>query len=526
MKKSILLVSILLMVFSLVKVEATIESGFLPGGKNYLDYHNFRVDTDTLESIDSIRVKPNTTYTITIPNGDLIGEAYVYIHGTNVYMDDYVNVDSKCQEVDDTYVCTFDILQDDYIDIYIESSMIGLFDSYYQFDIYQLEEGSSSTAYEAYIAPIHDVTSPEFNNTGAFITSYQETTPLVDIVSNHVYAFDEVDGDVSSSIVIVEDNYSSFIGTIGNYDCKIKASDSSGNVSYFDLVIIVKDEIAPIITGSNTIDVDVNDLEMIDAIISSNFSITDDYDGALPYTILSDDYTVNKGVLGSYTVSFKVVDSSLNETSKTFTVNVNDYDAPILESSSMYATPVSSLESLEDIVNGLIFTDNYGTITKEIVSENYVSNEQNVGTYFVDVLVRDESLNEATYTITITVQDDVLPSITGVENVSYSYITPPTLEEVKALLSVSDNHDVLSIDDIYVIDETYLSRTDNVGSYYITFEVSDAASNNVTHTIYIDLVDDQSVFHNRWPAKDDVGKATRFDQPKVRSGWIRSATYR
>lgn len=492
MKKGIVVLTIIYLL-SLMNVEATIESGYLPGGKNYLDYNNFTVSSTYLQTNDPIRVKPNTIYTLTLPSSDVLGNTRIYLYGSEEYLYDYVYNHDECYEVDDKNVCTFNILDDEFIEIEIEGDTIGLYDHYYQFEIYQLEEGSVSTEYEEYIAPIYDTSSPEFNATGAYITSYKDFSTLQEIISSHVYSIDDVDGDISGGILIEEDGYSSFIGEVGNYSVTLSSTDSSNNTSYFELIIIVKDEIAPIITGNETIDVNINHLYSIEEVIASNLVITDDYDGVLTYQILTDNYTENKSIVGSYTVTINAVDSSSNETSKTVTINVIDYDSPVLVSSDIYETDITVFESLDDIVSTLVFTDNVDdSVIVEQVSDNYQNNELVVGVYFVDVVVSDSSNNIQNYTITIHVMDSVYPTIEGVNTVSYSYLNPASLDEIKELLTVSDNYSLLTIDDVVIKEETYLSRTSDLGEYYIVFSILDESGNEATHQVDISLIDDQA----------------------------------
>lgn len=487
--KKILVSFMILFFFSFQSVDATLLSTQYPGGKNYLDALNFNFSEGSISTIDSIKVKPNTYYTLTIPSSDMIGDPMIFIYGN----EDYIIGDPSLNgcSVSSTITCTF-FNVDDFIDIEINSSLLGLYDSYYGFEVFQLEEGQLSTSFEYYIEPLQDTRNPEFNNTGAYITDYNDISSIEEIVSSHVTAIDEIDGDISDKIVIVEDNYSQYKGIIGEYNVLLEVEDSSFNKASFTLVIIVKDQIPPVIEGPDSIEVDVDALLSIDFIISNHYLITDEYDGPLGYTILEDTYTDYMTQVGSYTVTFDTVDSSLNIHSKTITLHVKDYDSPILVSSNQYQTSVDSIETIDTIINNLEITDNYDSIvSRQIILDNYTGNEQTIGTYFVTFEAIDSSNNISEFTISISVYDSIPPSLSGPSQIQISYTETLTLEDIKQLLNPQDNHSVLTYDDIIVNNDTYTIRQEETGVFQVTFSVSDHAGLSATHLVEITIIDDQ-----------------------------------
>jgi hypothetical protein len=75
--------------------------------------------------------------------------------------------------------------------------------------------------------------------------------------------------------------------------------------------------------------------------------------------------------------------------------------------------------------------------------------------------------------------------------VSASYTIPPSIEDLKALLIVSDNVDNLGVGDIQVILDTYSDRQTQIGTFEVTFLVSDGSGNTASHSMIITIVDDQ-----------------------------------
>ena len=78
MKKKVFLIMLVFMLSNLLEVQATENSAFLPGGKNYLEEANMIFGDNILNSDDNIIVKQSTDYTLSIPGPGLIGEE-VYI---------------------------------------------------------------------------------------------------------------------------------------------------------------------------------------------------------------------------------------------------------------------------------------------------------------------------------------------------------------------------------------------------------------------------------------------------------------
>ena len=146
MKKGKLIVIILftLMHFSTVLAESF--PNHLPGGKNYIDPENITQSNDAISSIESIRVKPNQTYTLSFPEQTVLGgNIYVLIEGNTTYIDEHV-ANEVCTEIDNRVVCSFTTTIDEtHIMLFISSELMSLYYQYYGLDLFQLEEGSLAT---------------------------------------------------------------------------------------------------------------------------------------------------------------------------------------------------------------------------------------------------------------------------------------------------------------------------------------------------------------------------------------------
>ncbi len=494
MKKKFGVLLVILLLSSIKNVNAASLNDHLPGGKNYLNENNFIAENNSLSSINSFLVKENMFYTLSFPGIDMIGfNISLEIEGDDLYFYGDVTNHPDCNIEEQLSYCTFKTtLGEDHIGIIISSSDIVTFVNYYGFNHIQLEEGITPTSYQKYIPPFADTSNPEFSGSGAYITSYNTFESIENIINNHIAVIDDIEGDVSNSIVIESDTYSGNEQIVGEYSVELRASDLSGNIAYFNLSVLVKDEINPNITGPNSLTYNISNQTDILTIISESYLIEDDYSSTI-INILIDNYTINKDVLGTYMVSFEAVDESLNKTTKTFHVILIDNVTPSVLSDLNFDSYLSNPSDLTSILDSLEFSDNYTDMSDAVVNvitNDYAGNEANPGTYIVNVEVNDESGNILNSNIVINVIDDVNPQIGGPLTYQGSYIEELVLSDFLNMLTVSDNSDQLNLNNVYILNDTYSNRSNVIGTFSISFGVSDNNSNQSTHTISIIIIDD------------------------------------
>ncbi|MBU1019820.1 MAG: hypothetical protein KJ847_01285, partial [Firmicutes bacterium] len=198
MKRYLILMILTMMLIS-TKVEATEYSQYLPGGKNYLDEQNITFTSSSMFTNDAIMVKPDTFYTLTLPGTDLLTEdIFLHIEGSTTYLDDNITLLDECVvELQDVH-CTFKTtVSENSLSIIIDSVDVLSYYTHYGFEYFQLEEGTSSTSYEAYIPPEIDNIEPIFTGSGAFIKSYRDQISLTEIIQQHIEVIDEIDGNLN-----------------------------------------------------------------------------------------------------------------------------------------------------------------------------------------------------------------------------------------------------------------------------------------------------------------------------------------
>ena len=135
-------------------------------------------------------------------------------------------------------------------------------------------------------------------------------------------ATDNVDGDISGSIVIGGDTVNTNIA--GTYIVTYNVSDAAGNAAnqVTRSVTVNPDTTAPVITliGASVVDLNVGD-----TYTEQGANATDNIDGNISANIVIGGDIVNTNVAGTYTVTYNVSDAAGNAASQvTRTVNVNE----------------------------------------------------------------------------------------------------------------------------------------------------------------------------------------------------------
>lgn len=493
MKKIIVIVFVILMTST--SVIATEYSNQLPLGKNYLDVENFWNREGELKSYDTIKVLPNTRYVISVPGESNLPNMEIYVSGLVDYVDGDVTAQDNCTVGDSRTYCTFTTSVNEtgldidfyayYMDFYFDNSGIQGF---------QLETGSSPTSYASYISPGEDSNPPVISGQGAYFTDYDAPETIQSIVSNHFTAYDVIDGDISDHINVVVDDYSGNETTVGFYDVTLEVKDTAQNTTTYEFTVVVGDRRDPVITGPDTIYLDLTDDISVREIIEEEFDIVDEYDGVITsFTMLEDEYTNNVGIPGKYDVGFRAKDSSGNAQQASFYIVIEDLDGPVYTGDAQFISLLSDPIFTEDIISVLEFSDNfssYENIATEILTNELKDNETTVGTYLIEVRLTDEQNNHTVVEIEIDVQDDIFPTFIGPNKVEKSYTDPFTVDDIMALFRVQDNIDELDETNIVLSNENYLLNSSVVGSYEVELEVSDQAGNVTTHRLTIDVIDD------------------------------------
>ncbi|MCK5388306.1 MAG: hypothetical protein KAJ22_03390, partial [Candidatus Izimaplasma sp.] len=123
-----------------------------------------------------------------------------------------------------------------------------------------------------------------------------------------------------------------------------------------------------------------------------------------------------------------------------------------------------------------------------IVTDAYTTNEQTVGDYDVVLSVSDSSGNEAFFTLTILVKDEIAPVIIGPDIVDISVDEITIIDGIIANnFSMLDEYDNILND--YVVVDNYTANKRILGEYLVSFSVEDDSLNVASKTFTVNVVD-------------------------------------
>ena len=166
-----------------------------------------------------------------------------------------------------------------------------------------------------------------------------------------------------------------------------------------DLSSPIVENILPVINAEDK-ELYVN--EEFDAL--KDVTANDNEDGDLTNKIIITENTVNNKVAGTYKVTYKVVDSSNGETTKTIKVTVLENNAPVINASNRTLYVGDKFNELENVTA----TDNEdGDLTHKIIVLENTVNTNAQGTYKVSYQVTDSKNKTTTKDITVTIKEKV-----------------------------------------------------------------------------------------------------------------------
>ncbi len=525
MKKYLLIIAFLLILASLFNANKiyAYSGDYLPGGKNYLTSENFVASGDYYINIDPFLVKPYTEYTLSIPRYYYDDEhpvitASYYNNATFVEDHDFIETDFHYD----------DVLQIRYISFTTGSNVnyISLRLPDYSrdirsmgFDYFQLEEGAVPTTYEPYIqGSMIDTESPYFENTGTII-SYVDSPITVAEIQSSLTAYDSIDGDVTGNISLVSDDYTANSDILGTYQIVFQAYDGSGNVSQVTIPVEVVDILKPVFTDIGTVKAVYPNAYTVGDILGM-LSASDNYDGDISNLIqlVTDSYSANSDIVGTYDMTFSVSDSSGNTANYTLPIQVVDEDGPIISGTTSIVTGYDALISDDMIESNLSATDNYDSsdslsFVKE--SDSYTANYNQLGNYEIVYSVTDSSGNKTSQVISISVVDLVSPVVYFNSAVIQVYNdTVLALPDFVDLLSKSNEIDGTKTYYITVKYDSYTKHAYTPGKYNLVFDIKDSQGKTYTKQIEVKVIEKPVDYIHRGLTVDVVQDFSFYDRYK------------
>lgn len=298
--------------------------------------------------------------------------------------------------------------------------------------------------------------APVITGDVVYVTSVANPSS-VDTIKGMLTATDEYDGDISSSIYVIEDNYSLNNTVLGLYNITFGVKDSSNNLATITVTVNVIDNVKP----------------MFSVVQQENYN--------------SDRITVYKGMFGS--PEFQCSNSTIQY--------MNGY--PLCGSTNVGAKASynMSFEEVDTYIRQFLLpTDNYDSsenITLSIILNTYSPTEK---VYNYRYLLTDLSGNKMTYMIQVSLEDDVAPILSGINYYTKGWKESLlNLEVIKNQLLYTDNFSISSYDPnptwgiITVSEDNYSANNNIVGSHEIIFEAHDYDGNYAYYTVTINVLD-------------------------------------
>lgn len=346
--------------------------------------------------------------------------------------------------------------------------------------IYQYQEGSydvsnikfsEDLSTYAYGNVYADVMVPVFEiERLVYETSVDNPVSIPDLMKNiGLFAYDEIDGDLTSSITYQCDEYLNKVYNVssakerilGEYIIDFFVSDSSGNCATCSVTLIVSDHVKPVVDYQKSViyyEFEVYNIFIDEEFILGNIFVSDNH-SELTHQILHNSYKGNEDKLGTYEVLIRYFDYSNNYTDVIVTIKIVDLTAPDIKvKKNYYNVSYRVKKNLEDVLKELELEiiDNYDEgLSYEIISNGYKGNENKVGSYIFIIRCTDNSGNYADFEFRINVIDNVAPiiyvnrtkiDITTADFLSISKIKDILIEKERV---ASNNFDIEIVSDNY-----------------------------------------------------------------------------
>lgn len=312
---------------------------------------------------------------------------------------------------------------------------------------------------------------------------------------------DEYDGEISNTsddCYIIKDTYTENAKKVGDWQIILEYRDMASNSAQVVINISVKDTTKPKLRLKNNnqelLFREVNYTEKLDLeTLKNDLVATDNYDPSPQIVLISENYLANFNKIDVYQVQFQAVDSSSNKSEiETFKIAVIDKVPPIISGKNYYEVKTSHKNPLTEaeVRAGLTSIDEIDDVCSiDSISDTYTGNEKKPGDYQIVYQTVDASSNEATFTVSIRVEDDVPPVISGEDTytVKTSETTPISEAQIREALSATD--DVDGTVSVVLVSDEYTGNEKKPGEHQIVYESSDSIGNKATFTVVIQVRD-------------------------------------
>ena len=289
---------------------------------------------------------------------------------------------------------------------------------------YYVSDSNGNYAALEVIVLVKDVLGPTWNEAKDNVSvSYTETFNIENYKSQ-LEASDNYYDTSDLTITVDSNTYTANKTTPGSYEVVYKILDPSNNYTLAPVTVNVYDDVKPVFSGPTVISKSSTQAMTISQ-IKSQLSANDIIDGNLTSNIqvVSDDYTGNGNVVGSYNIQFSVSDSSGNIAYHTISIEIYDNLPPIFYVKDGYFVSVVQSVHLtqQDFIDilqitGQISVSGTGGIEVYTLLNEYESNESTPGIYALSFRTVSQSGDESVYNMAVEVMEDTENPVDVIED--------------------------------------------------------------------------------------------------------------
>lgn len=300
---------------------------------------------------------------------------------------------------------------------------------------------------------------------------HDQAPDSVSTIMSNVYAFDDVDGDISDQFQVV-DTAREYAAVLANR-WRLNVNDT---LAGYD---------------SETLNVKItNTITLTKAYVDAQFAT---YQSGTYWYNLNNNTLVPYNLTQSYKLMAYVGDASGNYSFLEISVFVNDATAPTFDAINPTTITVSykTTYNLGAWASVMVITDNADTnVDRVIYTDNYTANKSVPGTYTVIVRATDDTGNYKDKTFTFNVVDDIAPVFNGPESIFKPQSSTMTVADIKARYTAFDEISGTVTSRITIYSDGYTGKGHLVGTYIVVFRVTDLAGNITDISVPITVSDD------------------------------------
>lgn len=474
-------------------------------GKNLLNPSLFTLSNHVLNNTDPLMVSGATTYTLSLPEYYAIDSVHVKVEGSSgmVYIDETIDTYYQCI-LDGYYTaCTFMTApNEEGLLITFSQGYIAQWYQYYEMYDFQLEENSQRTPYEPFMSDSFGPNGPLMQGSGMITVSYARGASIRELINENIQAHDNIDGDLTDQIQVLDDFYSGNEMITGTYTVLLRVSDSAGNVTLFDFVVKVVDNIPPVISGPSSVDVQIDAKPDLNDLINNHFTFNDTYAGPISnFHVMSDAYTEATEV-GTYPVKIRIEDPSGNQTERTFNVNIRSDLPPVMQGPDSVRLYLSEYPDAHHVTQLFSATDRANGESLSIdLADTTVTDWSQSGRFRGTLSVMDSFDNLSTRQITIVIIDDIPPIFTYDNQIVVPLGTSINESDLMQMVIHYYQDQGIDVKSLRMIENGYHGQEFEEGLYPFSVEVLSYTGESFIHQGRIRVEELEDDFSHEWPLK-------------------------